>query len=76
MKLFRAFHVFRKRVKKEKVFSILRIRSDRGGEFINHSFITYCEKMKLNMNYPVLKLHNKMESLKGRITYFKRWLGQ
>ena len=41
---FSHFHVFRKRVKKEKNFSILRIRSDRGGEFINHSFITYCEK--------------------------------
>ena len=41
---FSHFHVFRKRVEKEKDFLILRIRSDRGGKFINHSFITYYEK--------------------------------
>ena len=39
---FSHFHIFRKRVKKK--ISDLRIRSNRGGEFINHSFITYCEK--------------------------------
>ena len=55
------FQVFRKRVEKEKDFSILRIRSDRGGEFINHSFITYCEEHESNMNYYILELHNKME---------------
>ena len=31
-------------MEKEKGFLILRIRSDRGNEFINHSFITYCEE--------------------------------
>ena len=36
-----------KRVEKEKAFSILRIKSDRGGEFNNHSFITYCEKNEI-----------------------------
>jgi len=41
---FSYFQVFRKRVEKEKDFLILRIRSDRGGEFINHFFITYCGK--------------------------------
>ena len=41
---FSHFHVFRKRAKKEKGFLILCIRSDRGSEFINHFFITYCEK--------------------------------
>ena len=40
---FSCFNVFRKRVEKED-FSILRIKSDRGGEFINHSFITYCKE--------------------------------
>ena len=44
---FSHFHIFRKRVEKEKDFSILRIRSDRGGEFINHSFITYCEENRI-----------------------------
>ena len=37
---FSHFNVFRKRVEKEKGFSILRKRSKRGGEFINHSFTT------------------------------------
>ena len=41
------FQVFRKRVVKEKDFSILRIRSDREGEFINHSFITYYEEHEI-----------------------------
>ena len=41
---FSYFNVFRKRVGKEKHFSILRIRSDIGGEIINHSFITYYEE--------------------------------
>jgi len=36
-----------KELKKEKDFPILRIRSDRGGEFINHSFITYCEENEI-----------------------------
>ena len=74
-KAFSHFHIFSKRVEKEKDFSILRIRSDRG-EFINHSFITYCEENGVNMNYLVLELHNKMESFKGIIALFKRWLGQ
>ena len=46
---FSHFDVFRKGVEKVKDYLILRI-SDRGGEFINHSFITYCEKMELGMN--------------------------
>jgi len=33
-------------------------------EFIKHSFITYVKKMELNMNFLILKLHNKMESSK------------
>jgi len=38
----------------EKDFSILRLRSDRGGEFINHSFITYCEenRIKYELSFP------------------------
>ena len=44
---FSHFQVFRKRVEKEKDFLILRIRSDRGGEFVNHSFITYCEENRI-----------------------------
>jgi len=48
------FCVFRKRVEKEKGFSILCIRSDRGSKFINDSFITYCEEngIKHELSYP------------------------
>ena len=50
---FSCFNVFRKKVEKDKDFLILRIRSDRGGEFINHSFITYCEEngIKCELSY-------------------------
>ena len=41
---FSHFEIFRKRVEKEKGFSALRIRIDGGDEFINQSFITYCEE--------------------------------
>ena len=59
--------MFRKGVVKEKDFSILRIRSDRGGEFINHSFITYCEKIELNMNYhPRTPQQNRVLKRKNR----------
>ena len=44
---FSHFNVFHKKVEKLKGFSILRIRSDRGGEFNNHSFITYCEENRI-----------------------------
>ena len=40
---FSHFQMFRKRVEKEKDSLILRI-SDKDGEFISHSFITYCEE--------------------------------
>jgi len=41
---------------------ILRIRSDRGGEFINHSFITYCEKnrIKHELSCPKTPQQNKI----------------
>ena len=40
---FSHFKIFWKRVEKEKGFSILRIRSDKGGEFVNQFFMTYCD---------------------------------
>jgi len=66
------FQVFRKRVKKEKDFSIFRIGSDRGGEFINHFFITYCEEHGIKHELSCPELHSIMESLKGRIVLFKK----
>jgi len=41
---FSHFKIFRKRVEKEKGLSILRIRSDRGGEFVNQLFMTYYDE--------------------------------
>ena len=54
---FSHYHVFRKRVEKEHDFLISRIRSDRGGEFINHFFINYCEENEIKyeqheLSYP------------------------
>ena len=48
---FSHFNVFRKRVER-RGFSILRIRSDKGGKFINHSFITYCEENGIKYELP------------------------
>ena len=65
---FSYFHVFRKRVEKEKDFSILHIRSDRGGEFINHSFITYCEEneIKHELSCPKTPQQNGVIERKNR----------
>ena len=65
---FSYFQVFRKRVKKEKDFSILRIRSDRGGEFINHSFFTYYEEheIKHKLSYPKTPQQNGVVKRKNR----------
>ena len=41
---FSHFQAFKKRVEKEKDSSILRIRSDRGGEFNNQPFTTFYEE--------------------------------
>ena len=45
IKIFRILMFFSKRVEKEKDFSILRIKSDRGGEFINHFLSLIVKKM-------------------------------
>ena len=58
---FSHFQTFRKRVEKENDSSILRIRSDRGGDSIAKPLSLTVKKMELNMNYLVLELHNKME---------------
>ena len=73
---FSHFKIFRKRVEKEKGFSILRIRSDRGGEFNKQPFTTFCKEHEISMNYLALELHNKMELLRGKIEHYKKWLGQ
>ena len=61
------FHVFRKRVGK-KDFLILRIRSDRGGEFINHSFITYYKEhgIKHELSCPRTPQQNGVVERKNR----------
>ena len=65
---FSHFQVFRKRVEKEKYFVILRIRSDRSGEFINHSFITYCKKnrIKHELSCPRTSQQNGVVEKKNR----------
>ena len=65
--VFSHFQVFRKRIEKGKDFPILRIRSDRGGEFINHSFITYCEEhgIKHELLCPKTPQQNKIVERKN-----------
>ena len=63
-KLSRIFMLFENEWKKKKDFPILRIRSDRGGEFVSHFFITYREKNGIKHELNVLE-HNKIESPKG-----------
>ena len=59
--VFSHFQVFRKRVEKEKNFSILRIRSDRRVNLLTIPLSLIMKNMELNMNYHVLEPHNKME---------------
>ena len=49
------FSSIQKRVEKEKDILILCIRRDRGGEFINHSFITYCEEYEIKHELSCLR---------------------
>ena len=60
--------MFRKRVKKEKDSSILRRRSDRGGEFNSQSFVTYCEEhgIKHELSYPKTPQQNGIVERKNR----------
>jgi len=53
MKSFRIFMFFEKELKKD--FLILRIRSDRGVEFVNHSFINYCEENRIKHELSCLR---------------------
>ena len=66
--VFSYFNVFRKRDEKEKSFSVLRIRSDRGGEFINQSFITYYEEngIKHELSCPRTPQQNVVNERKNR----------
>ena len=68
--------MFKKRVEKEKDSSILRIRNDRGGEFNNQPFTTFCEEHGIKRELSCPRTPQKMESLRGKIVHYKRWLGQ
>jgi len=65
---FSHFQTFRKRVKKEKDSSILRQRSDRGGEFNSQSFITYYEDngIKHELSCPKTPQQNGVVERKNR----------
>ena len=65
---FSYFKIFRKRVEKEKGLLILRIRSDRGGEFVNQLFMTYCDEngIKHEMSCPRTPQQNGVVERKNR----------
>ena len=65
---FSHFKIFLKRVEKEKGFLILRIRSDRGGEFVNQLFMTYCDEkgIKHEMSCPRTPQQNGVVERKNR----------
>ena len=67
---------FQKKSLKKKDFSILCIRSDRGGEFINHSFITYCEENEIKHELSCPRTPQQNRVIERKITFFKKWLGQ
>ena len=58
---------FKKELKKKKIL-ILHIRSDRDGEFVNHSFISYCEenRIKHELSYPKTTQPNEVIERKNR----------
>ena len=63
---FSHFQAFKKRVEKENDSSILRIRNDRGGEFINLPFITFCEEHGIKHELSCPRTPQQMESLRGK----------
>ena len=72
---FSHFQMFRKRVKKEKDSSILRTRSDRGGEFNSQSFITYCEEHEIKHELSCLRTPQQNGVVERKIEHYKKWLG-
>ena len=68
MKPFRISMFSEKELKKKKNFNFARIRSDGGGEFINNSFITYCEEngIKHELSCPRTPQQNGVIGRKNR----------
>ena len=67
IKLFRILRFFEKGLKKKKDL-ILKIRSDRGGEFVNQLFMTYCDEkgIKHEMSCPRTPQQNGVVERKNR----------
>ena len=65
---FSYFQAFKKRVEKKKDSSILRIRSNRGGEFNNQPVITFCEEqgIKYELSCPRTPQQNRVVERKNR----------
>ena len=68
--VFSHFNVFCKRVERENELSIVRIRSDRGGEYVNHHFITFCEEhdIKHELSCPRTPKQNGVVERKNSVT--------
>ena len=74
---FSVFEVFCKMVENEKKTSILKIRSDHGGEFVNSLFENFCALNGYfhNFSAPRTPQQNGVVERKNRRLY-KKWLGQ
>ena len=69
-KTFIEFLKFAKRVQNKKGYTIVKIRSDNGGEFLNESFIMI---MVLSIASLHLECLNKMVLLNIKINLFIKW---
>ena len=73
---FSHFQAFKKRVEKENESLILRIRSDRGGEFINQPFIAFCEEHGIKHELSCPRTLQQNGVVERKIVHYRRWLGQ
>jgi len=72
---FDAFIKFANVIQNKLSLKIISLRSDHGGEFVNHRFENYCDEFGISHNFHVLELHNKTVWLKAKIEFLRNLLG-
>ena len=66
---FETFIKFANVIQNQVSLKIISLKSDHGGEFVNHRFETFVTSLAFHTIFHVLELLNKMVWLKGKIEF-------
>lgn len=61
-----------KKIQNEQGQSIIKIKSDRGTEFVNGVITQFCSEIRIQHEFQLQEYHNKTELQKEGIEYLKR----